>query len=166
MLRLKGGHRMATLVRWEPFRELAALQNELSRFMNPVTEGDGRTTQSWVPTLDVWETDSDIVYAFDLPGIPEEKISVELEDGSLSVTAERERQHEVEDDRFYRFERRHGTFQRTIGLPDGVKEEDVTADYRDGVLEVHVRKPVQAQPRRIQIGKSDQATIEGTSSKK
>ena len=157
---------MATLVRWDPFREMAALQNEMGRFFNVFREGNGQTQQNWVPALDVWETENDVVYAFDLPGIPEDKISVELEDGSLSVSAERERQHEVKDDRFYRFERRHGSFQRTIGLPDGVKEEDVTADYRDGVLEVHVRKPVQAQPRRIQIGKSDQATIEGTSSKR
>ena len=157
---------MATLVRWDPFREMAALQNDMGRFFNLFREGNGQTQQSWVPALDVWETENDIVYAFDLPGIPEDKISVELEEGSLSVSAERERQHEVKDDRFYRFERRHGSFQRTIGLPDGVKEEDVTADYRDGVLEVHVRKPVQAQPRRIQIGKSDQATIEGTSSKR
>jgi HSP20 family protein len=157
---------MATLVRWDPFREMAALQNEMGRFFNLFREANGETQQSWVPALDVWETENDVVYAFDLPGIPEDKISVELEDGTLSVNAERERRQEVSDDRFYRFERRHGSFQRTIGLPDGVKEEDVSADYKNGVLEVHVKKPAQAQPRRIQIGKSDQATIEGTSSKK
>ena len=171
---------MATLVRWDPFREMAALQNDMGRFFNLFREGNGQSQQSWVPALDVWETENDIVYAFDLPGIPEDKISVELEDGTLSVTAERrrqsevkddrfyrsERRQEVSDDRFYRFERRHGSFQRTIGLPDGVKEEDVSADYKNGVLEVHVKKPAQAQPRRIQIGKNDQATIEGTSSKK
>ena len=54
---------MATLVRWEPFREIAALQNEMSRFMNGLLEGNGRTTQSWVPALDVWETESAIVFA-------------------------------------------------------------------------------------------------------
>jgi HSP20 family protein len=157
---------MATLVRWDPFREMAALQNDMGRFFNLFREGNGQAQQSWVPALDVWETENDVVYAFDLPGIPEDKISVELEDGTLSVSAERERRQEVSDDRFYRFERRHGSFQRTIGLPDGVKEEDVSADYKNGVLEVHVKKPAQAQPRRIQIGKNDQATIEGTSSKK
>ena len=157
---------MATLVRWDPFREMAALQNEMGRFFNLFREGNGQTQQSWVPALDVWETENDIVYAFDLPGIPEDKISVELEDGTLSVTAERRRQSEVKDDRFYRFERRHGSFQRTIGLPEGVTEDDISADYRNGVLEVHVKKPVQAQPRRIQVGKGSQATIEGTSSKK
>ena len=85
---------MATLVRWEPFREIAALQNEMSRFMNGLLEGNGRTNQAWVPALDVWETESEIVYALDLPGIPEDKISVELDDGALTITGERERTQE------------------------------------------------------------------------
>ena len=68
---------MATLVRWEPFREFAALQNEMSRLVNSWAGGEGSGnggTRSWVPSVDVWETDSDVVYAFDLPGIPEDKI--------------------------------------------------------------------------------------------
>ena len=157
---------MATLVRWEPFRELAALQNEMSRFMNGLHEGDGRTSQSWVPALDVWETDSEIVYALDLPGVPEEKISVELDEGALTVSAERERTQEQSEERFYRFERRYGTFSRTFGVPQGVTEGDVSADVKDGVLEVHVRKPEQPQPKRIQVGSGAGATIEGTSEKK
>ena len=157
---------MATMVRWEPFREIAALQNEMSRFMNGLLEGNGRTNQSWVPALDVWETDAEVVYALDLPGIPEDKISVELDDGALTITAERERTQEESQERFYRFERRYGTFSRTIGVPQGVTEQDVSADYKNGVLEVHVKKPEQPKPKRIQVGASDTATIEGTSSKK
>src|SRR5438874_3557147 len=157
---------MATLVRWEPFREIAALQNEMSRFMNGLLEGNGRTNQAWVPALDVLETEDEIVYALDLPGIPEDKISVELDDGALTVSAERERTHEASDERFYRFERRFGAFQRTIAVPQGVTEQDVSADYRDGVLEVHVRKPEQPKPKRIQIGSDSKATIEGTSQQK
>jgi HSP20 family protein len=158
---------MATLVRWEPFREIAALQNEMSRFMNGLVEGNGRTTQSWIPTADVWETEDDVVYAFDLPGIPEDHISVELEDGALTITAERTREHELEDGRYYRAERRFGTFTRTIGLPQGVTEESISADYANGVLEVHVRKPEQPKPRKIEIGVGNgHKTIEGTSTKK
>ena len=156
---------MATLVRWEPFRELAALQNEMSRFMNGLTEGTGRTTQSWVPAVDVWETENEIVFAFDLPGIPEDKINVEFEDGALTVSAERERTDEVENERFYRFERRFGTFSRTVGLPQGTSEDSIKADYHDGVLEVHVAKPEQPKPRRIQIGGGEKATIEGSATK-
>ncbi len=154
---------MTTLVRWDPLREVAALQNEMGRFLNLFREGNGSgTPQAWAPPMDVWETEGDIVYAFDLPGVPEEKISVEFEDGALTVSAERERKSEVSDDRLYRVERRFGSFSRTIGLPQGIKDEDVSARYEGGVLEVHVRKPEQAKPRRIQIGASDKATLEGS----
>ena len=142
---------MATLVRWEPFREIAALQNEMSRFMNGLVEGNGRNTQSWIPTADVWETDGEVVYAFDLPGIPEEKISVELDEGALTISAERTREQQLEDGRFYRVERRFGTFTRTIGLPQGVNDEHVSANYANGILEVHVRKPEQPKPKKIEI---------------
>jgi HSP20 family protein len=158
--------KLATLVRWEPFREIASLQNEVSRFMNGLLEGNGRSNQAWIPALDVWETENDVVYAVDLPGIPEDKISVELDDGALTITAERERTQEESDERFYRYERRFGTFSRTFGVPQGVSEGDVTADYKDGVLEVHVKKPEQPKPKRIQVGSSENATIEGSSSKK
>src|SRR5262249_50099430 len=108
---------MATLVRWDPIREVAAVQNELSRLMNGLFEGNGRATQAWVPTLDAWETEDTIVYAFDLPGVAQGKISVETEDGALTVTAAREQSEKVSSERFRRLERRYGTFSRTVGLP-------------------------------------------------
>jgi HSP20 family protein len=157
---------MTTVVRWEPLRELASLQTEMSRFMNGLLEGNGRTSQSWVPAVDVWETEDELVYAFDLPGIPEDKIGVEFEDGALTVSAERAREETVENDRFYRFERRFGSFSRSIALPQGVTEDSISADYRNGVLEVHVRKPEQPKPRRIQVGSGSHATIESTSEDK
>jgi HSP20 family protein len=152
---------MATLVRWEPFRELASIHNEMSRLLNAF-EGNGTTTQSWVPTLDVWETDDELVYAFDLPGIPKEDIAIEYEDGMLTVSAKRERTLEKGDDRFYRFERRFGTFTRSVGLPQGVDESKIRADFKDGVLKIHVAKPEEVKPRRIQIGGESQPTIEGS----
>jgi len=161
---------MATLVRWAPFSELASLQNEMSRFMNGLVEGNGRASQSWIPTADVWETADEVVYAFDLPGISEDAISVELDDGALTITAEREREQTVEDGHYFRFERRFGTFTRTIGVPQGTTEEAVKAEYRNGVLEVHVAKPEQPKPRKIQIGvggsKEQHPTIEGKTQSK
>jgi HSP20 family protein len=159
---------MATLVRWEPFREIAALQNDMGRLMGAfLGQGNGETTgRTWVPAVDVWETEKELVYAFDLPGIPEDKISVEFDDGSLTVSGERERAEEVKEDRFYRYERRFGSFTRTVGLPQGVSEDDVTADCRDGVLKVTVKKPETPKPRRIQIGGGEKATIEGAAEKK
>src|ERR671925_356561 len=114
---------MATLVRWEPFRELAALQNDMGRLMSTFL-------------------------------------------GQDQVGGERERTHGTEGDRFYRYERRFGSFARTVGLPQGVSEDGIKADYRNGVLEIHVGKPESPKPRRIQIGSGEQATIEGASKKK
>ncbi len=154
---------MATLVRWDSFREIAALQNELSRFAGVFRDTDGNgTDRTWVPAVDVWETDEEVVYAFDLPGIPEDKIAVEFENGALTVSAERERGSELKQDGFYRYERRVGSFARTISLPEGVTEDGITASHANGVLEVRVRKPEEAKPRRIEIGVSGERTIEGT----
>jgi HSP20 family protein len=155
---------MTTLVRWEPFREIAALQNDMGRLMSAfLGQTNGDTARTWVPAVDAWETENELVYAFDLPGIPEDKIAVEFDDGSLTVSGERDRVAETKEDGFYRFERRVGSFSRTVGLPQGVTDEDVSADYRDGVLEIKVAKPETPKPRRIQVGSGEKATIEGKS---
>ena len=156
---------MTTLIRWDPLREMASMQNDMSRLMGSML-GPANGERSWVPPLDAWETDDEFVYAFDLPGMTEDDVSIEFEDGSLTVSGARERKGEVSKDGLYRYERRFGSFSRTIGLPQGVTEDSITADYKEGVLEVHVRKPEQVKPRRIQIGSGERATIEGKSSKK
>lgn len=158
---------MATLIRWDPFREMASLQSDMSRLMNGILgaangSGDART---WIPPVDVWETDDEVVYALDLPGMSEDELSIEFEEGSLTISGTRERKDEVSKDGLYRYERRFGSFSRTIGLPQGVTEDSVNAAYENGVLEVRVRKPEQPTPRRIQIGGGRHATIEGSSSK-
>ena len=153
------------LVRWEPFRELAALQNEMGRWMNQLAGGVGTTigdgqSSTWLPAVDVWETEDELVLSFDLPGIPEDKIAVELEDNVLTVSGERERVQERSEDRFYRFERRFGQFSRSVTLPAGVQEDKIKADYKDGVLEVRVPRPEEQKPKRIEVG--TKGTIEGT----
>jgi HSP20 family protein len=155
---------MATLVRWDPLREAAAMHTELSRLMNGLVEGNGRQTQAWVPTLDLWEAEDGIHYAFDLPGLTQDAIAVEVEDGNLTVSATRERTT-VDKTKYHRFERRYGTFSRTIGLPQGVSEDDIKASYTNGVLEIAVPLPEQTKPKRIEVAVAgEQPTIEGSTS--
>jgi HSP20 family protein len=134
----------------------------MSRWMNqlggPVPGGNGQSTV-WLPAVDVWETEEELVLSFDLPGIEEEKISVEVDDSVLTVSGEREKTDEYSGERFYRFERRYGTFQRSVTLPAGADESKIKAAYTNGVLEVRVPKPEEAKPKRIQIG--DKGAIEG-----
>lgn len=152
------------LVRWEPFRELSALQNEMSRWMGlaGASPANGQSS-TWLPAVDVWETEGELMLSFDLPGIPEQDIAIELNDNVLTVSGQRSRETEQSTERYYRFERRFGSFSRSVTLPPGVQEDAVSANYDNGVLEIRVPKPEEPKPKRIQIG-SDGA-IEGTATR-
>jgi HSP20 family protein len=153
---------MTTLVRFREPLHNVAMNGEFERLIKTVFEAPARAAahanQAWTPPLDVWETEGELVYAFDLPGILEEKIAVELEDGTLTVIGSRQR-GELEDGRFYRFERPFGEFTRSVALPEGTGDSEARAHYANGVLEVHIQKPEQSKPRRVTV----MTTIEGDS---
>ena len=107
---------MTTLVRFrEPLRNLP-MNAEFERSISTFFESPARSAQTWAPPLDVWETEDDLVYAFDVPGVPEDKIAVEIEDNTLTVSGSRERAEKLEDERFFRYERRFGDFTRSVEL--------------------------------------------------
>src|SRR5215207_941183 len=110
----------------------------------PPGEGNGQSL-TWLPAVDVWETEAELVLSFDLPGVAEDKIAVELDNDVLTVSGERERTNEHSSERFYRFERRYGQFCRSISLPAAVKEEDV-------------HEPERHHHRRITIGRRSQCS--------
>jgi HSP20 family protein len=151
---------MTTLVRFrEPLRNVA-MNGEFERLIQTMLESPARAgalaNHVWAPPLDVWETEGELVYAFDLPGIPEETIAVDLEEGTLTVSGSRERV-ELEDGRFFRYERSFGAFTRSVALPEGTGDGEAQAHYANGVLEVHVQKPEQSKPRRIPVMKTLEA---------
>jgi len=150
---------MTTLVRFrEPLRN-AAMNGEFERLIKTVFESPTRAgNQTWAPPLDVWETEGEVVYAFYLPGIPEEKIVVDLEESTLTVSGSRDRT-ELEDGRFFRYERPFGEFTRSVALPEGTDDVEARAHYANGVLEVHVEKREQSKPRRLPVT----STVEGGS---
>ena len=152
------------VVRWEPLRELGSLQNEMNRLFNNVFDapaGNSGTMRRWMPAMDLVETDDHFVLRADLPGLSEDDIKIELEDGTLTVSGDRKAEHESKNEGYYRVERAFGSFSRSLTLPQGVSPEAVTASFDRGVLEVRVRKPEQRKPRRIEIGGASRQTIEG-----
>jgi HSP20 family protein len=151
---------MTTLVRFREPLHNVAMNGEFDRLIKTVFEAPARAAalanHAWTPPLDVWETEGELVYAFDLPGIPEEKIAVELEHGTLTVSGSRERT-QLEDGRFFRYERPFGEFTRSVALPEGTGDSEARAHYASGVLEVHIQKPEQSKPRRVAV----MTTVEG-----
>jgi len=154
-----------TIVRWEPFRELHTLQNEMNRLFNtafePQRDNGAAVTRRWMPAMDLVETGDHFVLRADLPGMSEDDVKIELEDGTLTVSGERRAEHEGGDEGFYRVERAFGAFARSLTLPTGVDPEGVTARFDRGVLEVQIPKPEERKPRRIEIAGAGQPTIEG-----
>jgi HSP20 family protein len=151
------------IVRWEPLREFSSLQNEMNRLFNTVFDapapGNGGTLRRWMPAMDLVEVDDHFVLRADLPGLTEEDVTLEFDDGTLTVSGERKAEHESKAEGYYRVERAFGSFSRSLTLPEGVDPEAVTASFENGVLEVRIPKPEARKPRRIEIG--GQKTIEG-----
>jgi HSP20 family protein len=145
------------LVRWDAARELDTLQNEMNRlfssFFDTPTTGNGASAgRRWVPAMDLVETDENFLLKADLPGMTEGDVAIEVERNVLTISGERKVETEAKKDGYYRIERASGKFARSLTLPEGVDAEAVTASFDNGVLEVRIPKPVQAQPRRVQIG--------------
>jgi HSP20 family protein len=117
--------------------------------------GADRTT-GYAPPLDVRETDDEYLVLVDLPGLSADEVTIELSGHLLSIAGSRAR---VDAGEAQLSERPFGSFVRTLTLPQGVAEETITANFTDGVLEVHVPKPVEQQPRKITIGVNAQKAI-------
>ena len=148
------------LVRWDPVREIDSLQGEMNRlfsnfFDTPSTRrgnGGAVANRRWLPAMDLVETDEHFVLKADLPGITENDVNIEVENDVLTIAGERKAEHEEKHEGYYRLERATGSFARSLTLPEGIDPEAVTASFDNGVLEVRIPKPVQAKPRRVQIG--------------
>ena len=147
-----------TIVRWEPLRELSSLQSEMNRLFNTVFDTPqaggqgGAVLRRWVPAMDLVESGDHFVLRADLPGMSEEDIEIELEDGTLTVSGERKAEHEEREEGFHRVERSFGAFSRSLTLPKGIDADAVAASFDRGVLEVRIPKPEERKPRKISIG--------------
>jgi HSP20 family protein len=159
------------LIRWEPARELNSLQSEMNRLFNtffdtPTGSAANGGVRRWVPAMDLVETEDHFVLRADLPGLGEDDVDVTLEDNVLTVSGDREAEHESRKEGYYRVERATGSFQRSLTLPEGVDPDGIEASFDKGVLEVRIPKPEERKPRKvaISVGGGEPKTIEGAES--
>ena len=143
------------IVRWDPFRDLNILQDRMNRLFDDAgstwrTDEPAATT-SWSPSVDIFETEGEIVVKAELPGIDRKDIQLNLENNVLSLRGERKFQKETKDDNYHRIERSYGVFSRAFSIPATVDEERIRADYKDGVLKIVLPKKDQAKPKQIKI---------------
>ena len=150
---------MALLVKPEPFTR--EIDRVFDAFFGQTDRG-----RRWMPPIDLVEAEDHFVLKADLPGLAEGDVNIEVQDGTLTISGERQAEHEQREKGWYRIERSFGSFNRSLTLPDGVDPDRIDASFANGVLEVRIPKPEERKPRRISItggnGNGKPAEVEGT----
>ncbi len=136
------------IIRWDPFREMTQVQSQFNRLMDHVWGG---RQESWMPAVDVFDKKDAVVLKAELAGMSPDDIEIEVEDNVLTIKGERRFEEKVEDERYYRIERRFGGFQRSLAMPQGVNADGIVAAYEDGILTVTVPKVEEEKPKRIEV---------------
>jgi HSP20 family protein len=140
--------------RFDPFRDLAVLQDRMNRLFNDSygrRDDDLMSRGSWTPSVDIYENDGALTLKADLPDMRREDIDVNVENGTLTIRGERKLDNDVKQENFHRIERAYGSFVRQFALPPQVDTGKIAAEYKNGVLNVTMPLREEAKPRSINI---------------
>ena len=155
-----------SIVRYDPFRDLRTLQEEVNRlFSTNLTrafddEGIGRG--AWAPSVDIYENKDQIVLEAELPGMNQDDFDLSIENNVITLRGERKFEKTEESDNYHRVERSYGSFTRSFTLPQTVSPEGATAEYSNGVLRVTLPKREETKARRIQVSGTGTGTSQKT----
>ncbi len=144
------------LARWEPFREISRMQDELNRFFDDRLwrmrdSNKEELGAAFMPAVDVYEDQDGLVLSVEVPGMEPKDVDLRIENGVLTLRGERKLEREDRKENYLRVERSYGTFARSFSLPPTVDAERVKADYKNGVLRVQLPKREEAKPRSIKV---------------
>ena len=148
---------MSTLTRWNQLRQLEALQHGLGSLFSrsPAQWPEGQEEQiavpEWAPLVDISEDDKEYLIKAELPDVRKEDVKVTAEEGTLTIMGERKFEKEEKGKKYHRVERAYGSFVRNFSIPDDASPAKVTAEFKDGVLTVHLAKTEQAKPQHIEV---------------
>src|SRR6266404_5559196 len=148
---------MNTLIRWNQLREMEEAQNRLTRslggFPNRMGIGEPHSLSvaDWSPEVDISQDDHEYLLKADLPEMKKDEVRVTVEDGILCVSGERKSEKEDQKRKFHRIERSFGNFRRSFTLPEDTDSTKVTADFRDGVLKVHLPTATIAKTKAVEV---------------
>ncbi len=145
---------MNPLSKWHPFRELEDMQDRVLRALRLGQTGDGQQSlvvADWSPSVDISEDDKEYLIKAELPEVKKEDVKVTVENGVVSIRGERKFEKEEKNKKFHRVERSYGSFQRSFSLPEDADSSKVTAEYKDGLLQVRLGKNEAKQPKQVEV---------------
>jgi len=139
------------LVKWNPYRNLVSLPNELDRFFNDFNLDWNNTDSVWQPRVDITESDENYEVIAEIPGLTKKDIKISLDKNVLTISGEKKSEEKVEDKDYHRVERACGRFERLFTLPEDVKSDQIKAKYQNGLLTVEIPKAEKVLPKQIAI---------------
>ena len=150
---------MYGLTRWNPLREMEDAQRRLSSLFdwtpfrrgNLTTEDENITVPEWAPLVDIAEDDKEYLIKVELPEVRKDDVKVTVESGTLTISGERKAEKEEKGRKFHRVERYYGRFERSFSIPDDAESDKVNAEFKDGVLRVHLAKSEKVRPKQIEV---------------
>jgi HSP20 family protein len=158
---------MKTLSRWEPFRGVSTLQDQINRLFNDAFERGGEESNltTWAPAVDIYENEHELVVKADLPAVDPKDLDVRVENNILTIRGERKFEKKVNESNHLRVERAYGAFSRSFSLANTVNSEAIKAGYHDGVLTLTVPKREEAKPKQIRVNVDVTAAAAAASAK-
>ena len=143
----------ATLSRFEPFRGVTTLQDQINRLFNEAFDrtSDEANLTTWAPAVDIYETEHELVVKADIPDIKPEELDIRVENNILTIRGERKFEKKVSENNYLRVERSFGSFSRSFSLANTVNPEAIKADYKNGVLTMSIPKREEAKPKQIKV---------------
>jgi len=148
---------MNTVTRWDQSRGLTSLQEQVMRLFEDNStrdRSDHADLATWAPPVDIYETENELVIKADLPDLDGKDIDVRAQNNLLTIRGERKFEKDINEDNYLRVERAYGPFTRSFSLPNTVNSEDIRAEYRNGVLTLHMAKREESKPKQIKISVS------------
>ena len=143
-----------TLVKWEPFRDLMAMQDRMTRLIDETFSRIWKEDMAqgvWSPPVDILERGDEVVVKVDLPGVTQNEIDIRVEEGTLTIQGERKFVKESSEENYVQIERPYGTFRRTFSIPRTIDQESIKASYKDGVLRIILPRKQEIQPKQIVV---------------
>jgi len=143
-----------TLVKWEPFRDLMAMQDRMTRLIDETLSRIWKEDMAqgvWSPSVDILERGDEVVLKVDLPGVSQNEIDIRVEEGTLTIQGERKFVKESSEENYVQIERPYGTFRRTFSIPRTIDQDSIKASYKDGVLRIILPRRQEIQPKQIVV---------------
>jgi HSP20 family protein len=146
-----------SLIRWDPFSNIATLQDRINRLFEDAFPRTGDEDDDldagavWRPHADIFETESGVTILVDLPGVEKEDVTVEVKENILAISGNRTVEETVDESRYYRRERSYGTFRRSFGMRGAIAPEKIKASFKNGVLKIELARPLEEKPRQVSV---------------